>query len=46
MPSIVADPVISLLCNRAHTEANGHQADYRYLSHDLSDHQCFPQRAK
>src|SRR5262249_48909663 len=37
MPPIVADPVISFLRERAHTQEYAHQADYCYPSHGPSE---------
>src|SRR5262249_37662398 len=37
MPPIVADPVISFLRERAHTQEYAHQANYRYPSHGPSE---------
>jgi hypothetical protein len=38
MPLIVADPVISFLRHRAHTEEYGHHADYRYPYRKIRGH--------
>jgi hypothetical protein len=43
MPPIVADPVISFLRHRAHTEEHGHHADYRYPCRNIRSHKGAPQ---
>ena len=44
MPPIVANPVISFLRHRAHTEEYGYHAGYRYPPRNIRNHKSFPSR--
>ena len=44
MPPIVANPVISFLRHRAHTEEYGYHAGYRHPPRNIRNHKSFPSR--